>query len=65
LSQSYLKEVKKRQGCGVKEGIKNKAGIREDFNEDIYKTVMGTIPRSSSHSPFATEAACGVRLLLF
>jgi len=26
---------------------------------------MGTIPRSSSHSPFATEAACGVRLLLF
>jgi hypothetical protein len=26
---------------------------------------MGTIPRSSSHSPFATEAANGVRLLLF
>ncbi|MFZ2339473.1 MAG: hypothetical protein WAW07_07075 [Bacteroidales bacterium] len=26
---------------------------------------MGTIPRSSSHSPFATEAAYGVRLLLF
>ena len=26
---------------------------------------MGTIPRSSSHSPLATEAAYGVRLLLF
>ena len=26
---------------------------------------MGTIPRSSSHSPFATEAANGARLLLF
>jgi hypothetical protein len=26
---------------------------------------MGTIPKSSSHPPFATEAAHGVRLLLF
>ena len=26
---------------------------------------MGTIPRSSSHSPFATEAAHSARLLLF
>jgi len=26
---------------------------------------MGTIPKISSHSPFATEAAYGVRLLLF
>ena len=26
---------------------------------------MGTIPRSSSHSPLATEAAYGVGLLLF
>jgi hypothetical protein len=26
---------------------------------------MGTIRKSSSHSPFATEAAIGVRLLLF
>jgi len=30
-----------------------------------YKTTMGTIPESSSHPPFATEAANGVRLLLF
>ncbi len=30
-----------------------------------YKTIMGTIPRSSSHSPFTTEAANGVGLLLF
>lgn len=29
------------------------------------KTIMGTIPKISSHSPFATEAANGVRLLLF
>jgi len=31
---------------------------------DFYKTIMGTIPKSSSHSPSATEAADGVRLLL-
>jgi len=30
----------------------------------LYKTIMGTIPKSSSHSPSAAEAAEGVRLLL-
>ena len=30
-----------------------------------YKTIMGTIPKISSHSPFTTEAVYGVRLLLF
>ena len=30
-----------------------------------YKTIMGTIPRISSHSPFTTEAVNDVRLLLF
>jgi hypothetical protein len=29
------------------------------------KTIMGTIPKSSSHSPFAAEAAYSVGLLLF
>jgi hypothetical protein len=32
--------------------------------KDLYKTIMGTIPKSSSHSPSAAEAADGVRLLL-
>ncbi len=31
----------------------------------VYKTIMGTIPRSSSHPPFTTEAVNGVGLLLF
>ena len=31
----------------------------------VYKTIKGTIPESSSLSPFATEAAYGVKLLLF
>jgi len=31
---------------------------------DLFKTIMGTIPKSSSHSPSAAEAADGVRLLL-
>jgi len=32
---------------------------------NLLKTIMGTIPRSSSHSPFTTEAVHGVGLLLF
>ena len=42
-------------------------GKRVQVDEDTlggYKTIMGTNPKSSSHSPFATEAAYGVRLLL-
>jgi hypothetical protein len=39
-------------------------GARGGF-KGLYKTIMGTIPWSSSHSPFAAEAAYGVRLLLF
>jgi hypothetical protein len=31
----------------------------------LYKTIMGTIPESSSHSPLTTEAVYGVGLLLF
>ena len=40
-------------------------GERGMFFKEVYKTIMGTIPRISSHSPYATEAAYGVRLLLF
>lgn len=32
---------------------------------EVYKTIMGTIPRSSSHSPFPAEAVNGAGLLLF
>jgi hypothetical protein len=35
------------------------------MRQDRYKTIMGTILTISSHPPFATEAAIGVKLLLF
>jgi len=37
---------------------------QEEMIEYIYKTIMGTIPWSSSHSQQVTEVSCSVRLLL-
>jgi len=46
----------------IRSRLNPKSPIR---NRSGYKTIMGTTPKISSHSPFAAEAVYGVKLLLF
>ncbi|HBC79991.1 MAG TPA: hypothetical protein DEO60_16245 [Bacteroidales bacterium] len=56
---------KKIHRSKIRHGLQIRASGQGDIFGDLNKTIMGTIPKISSHSPFATEAADGARLLLF